>query len=420
MSHQYTLNTDSPDISMTNTPQPTIHRPAMSNSAEENLRYQQELYDYVEWQGSTIQALQERVQKQDDIIHTLHLAVQSVLGGGARPKGTEPKVNNPTEFSGDKAQLEHFISACETKFLAQPSLFREGGEPAKVLWASSFLSGVPKSWWQPIQKAYYTASENHTPLPREFQLFTNFAQSLRDLFGDPNLAKNSMTALESLTQTGTAAEYIAQFEALRQYATYDSEVTEMRLFYKGLRPNLKDKVHGEEYNTLKELQALATKWDIRIQERNAERAIERNQTRSVNPPPTAPRATSVPCQNVQGPTPIRASPTDMPTPPKPNLSTRPALNVRPTPPLRPAIPARPAVAPQSWDGSTPMELDAQGARHITAEEKERRRMGNLCFYCGLPGHTSRNCPSAPTTWRAAAVEIHTEPAPETGKDDAEE
>jgi len=44
----------------------------------------------------------------------------------------------------------------------------------------------------------------------------------------------------------------------------------MRLFYKGLWPNLKDKVYGEEYNTLKELQALATKWDIRIQERNAE------------------------------------------------------------------------------------------------------------------------------------------------------
>ena len=67
-----------------------------------------------------------------------------------------------------------------------------------------------------------------------------------------------------------------------------------------------------------------------------------------------------------------------------------------------------------------MELDAQGARHITAEEKEHRRMANLCYYCGQPGHTSWNCPSAPTTWRAAAVEIHTEPASELGKDDAEE
>jgi len=211
MSHQYTLNTDSPDIPMANTPQPTIHHPAMGSSPEENLRYQQELYDYIEWQGNAIQALQECIQKLDDIVH---LAVQNALGGGARLKVLEPKVNNPTEFSGDKSQLEHFISACKTKFLTQPSLFREGGEPAKVLWASSFLSGVPKSWWQPIQKAYYMASENHMPLPREFQLFTNFAQSLRDLFGDPNLAKNLMTMLESLMQTGTAAEYIAQFEAL--------------------------------------------------------------------------------------------------------------------------------------------------------------------------------------------------------------
>jgi len=67
-----------------------------------------------------------------------------------------------------------------------------------------------------------------------------------------------------------------------------------------------------------------------------------------------------------------------------------------------------------------MELDAQGARHITAEEKERRRIGNLCYYCRLPGHTSRNCPSGPMTWRTAAIEIHMEPAPETGKDDAKE
>jgi len=67
-----------------------------------------------------------------------------------------------------------------------------------------------------------------------------------------------------------------------------------------------------------------------------------------------------------------------------------------------------------------MELDVQGARHITAEEKEHRRMGNLCFYCGLPGHTSQNCPSVPTMWRAAIVEIHMELAPEMEKDDAEE
>ena len=100
---------------MANTPQPTIHHPAVGSSPEENLRYQQELYDYIEWQGNMIQALQECIQKLDDIVH---LAIQNAFGGSTRPKALEPKVNNPTEFSGDKSQLEHFISACETKFLA--------------------------------------------------------------------------------------------------------------------------------------------------------------------------------------------------------------------------------------------------------------------------------------------------------------
>jgi len=67
-----------------------------------------------------------------------------------------------------------------------------------------------------------------------------------------------------------------------------------------------------------------------------------------------------------------------------------------------------------------MELDAQGACHIMAEEKECRRIGNLCYYCGLSRHTSQNCPSAPTMWRTTAVEIHMEPASKPGKDDAKE
>ena len=208
---------------------------------------------------------EERICKLEGMVNTLNIALNALSGAKPCAKALEPKVNDPTEFSGDKLQLEHFISSCETKFLAQPSLFG-GGEPAKVLWASSFLSGVPQSWWQPILKAYYMSRENHTASPREFQLFTTFTQSLRNLFGDPNLAKNSMTAMENLVQIGTVADYISQFEALCQYSIYNSDVAEMQLFYKGLQPNVKDKVHWEEYETLKELQALAIKCDICIQE----------------------------------------------------------------------------------------------------------------------------------------------------------
>ena len=96
----------------------------------------------------------ERIQKLEGMVNTLNIVLNGLSRAEPCSKAMEPKVNDPTEFNGDKSQLEHFISACETKFLAQPSLFG-GGEPAKVLWARSFLSGVPQSLWLHIQKAYY-------------------------------------------------------------------------------------------------------------------------------------------------------------------------------------------------------------------------------------------------------------------------
>ena len=54
-------------------------------------------------------------------------------------------------------------------------------------------------------------------------------------------------------------------------------VAEMWIFYKGLHDNLKDKVSGKDYEMLKELQALAMKYDIRIQERNTECSLKQTQ-----------------------------------------------------------------------------------------------------------------------------------------------
>jgi len=182
MSNRYSLDLDQlhinasstpglTDAPMSNTPLPPIAQPSLGSSQEDQIRVQQELYDHAEWQGNMIQSLldskaeqEERICKLEGMVNTLNIALNALSGAKPCAKALEPKVNDPTEFSGDKLQLEHFISSCETKFLAQPSLFG-GGEPAKVLWASSFLSGVPQSWWQPILKAYYMSRENHTAPP---------------------------------------------------------------------------------------------------------------------------------------------------------------------------------------------------------------------------------------------------------------
>jgi hypothetical protein len=404
------------DIPMTNTPNPRLERPTVHDSPETRLQRAQALYEQVEWleqgirillesrtemgeqlrgqeeqlrsQERQIQELAERARKQEDMNSTFHMAVTGLKSSSSfQTKTTEPKVSDPTPFDGDKTQVENFITACETKFAGQPSQFPS--EASKVTWASSFLRGVPQSWWQPTIKAYAAARAAGSPPPSIFSSFLTFAQSLRELFGDPNLARNCMTALEHLNQTASVTEYIAQFEAYRQYTKYDSPVVEMRFFYRGLKDALKDRISGKKYETLKELQDLATKYDIRIQERNAERAAERNSSRPWTQP-----------------TIVRVTPT-------PSM-------LRPPPPM-----TRPTHTTPSADGSTPMEIDAQGARHITREEKERRWKENLCLYCGKGEHRISGCAEAKAAAaRAAArkvtaIEVEVDPQPRSENDSAE-
>src|SRR5271169_6327542 len=369
------------DIPMTNTPRISLDPPMIHDSPETRFRRAQALHEQALWNQEAFQVLltskheleqqlhevMDRLQEQGDLIKTMNRAIANSSTPSPTTKATEAKVADPTLFHGDKTQVENFLSTCETKFVGQPSLFPN--EASKVTWASSFLRGVPQTWWQPTIKAYTAAVAAGSPPPSIYASFATFAQSLRELFGDPNLARNCMTAMENLTQTTTVTEYIAQFEALRQHTKYDSPMAEMRFFYRGLKDNLKDKISGKKYETLKELQDLATKYDIRIQERNAERAVGKNPSRPWN-------QTTV----------VKVTPTQTVLRPSPS-TTRPVTTTT-TP---------------STDGSTPMEIDTQGVRHITKDEKDRRWKENLCLYCGKGEHRISGCTEAKTAAARAAA-----------------
>ena len=52
--------------------------------------------------------------------------------------------------------------------------------------------------------------------------------------------------------------------------------------------------------------------------------------------------------------------------------------------------------PNSFNGPTPMEIDAAHHRGPLSEaEKQRRRANRLCLYCGGPGHIAIHCPHRP-------------------------
>ena len=109
-------------------------------------------------------------------------------------------------FTGNKKDLEGWITACRLSFANQPSKFRSHAK--KIFWATTFLSGPRLAWLQPAINKLLTEGE---ATPPELETFETFVQALKELYGDPNLQRNAKAALHNLRQTTSVAEYHLQF-----------------------------------------------------------------------------------------------------------------------------------------------------------------------------------------------------------------
>jgi len=106
----------------------------------------------------------------------------------------EIKAADPPHFVEFHKGLEGWIMACRLGIASQPSKFATEGK--KVICAASFLDGPPRSWMQPLINTYLL-DPNSLP-PRELASFDVLVDALRTLFGDPNLERNAVAALNNL------------------------------------------------------------------------------------------------------------------------------------------------------------------------------------------------------------------------------
>ena len=282
------------------------------------------------------------------------------------PAMRSAKVSPPEMYSGDRHKLYLYLSKCRHNFLSRPELFPT--EHQKVLFASGYLDGAAYNWFQPLLDQYSRAIDNIAEeTPAEFQSFQQYAKSLENTFGDPDIVRSKERELRNLNQISSVAAYLADFSRIKGFVKWNDEALASQ-FYKGLKPAVKDGLVYENPapTTLAQLSSAA----LRIDSRQFERLLERRLESSA--PPQFPR----------NPRPYRAS-----SPP-----------LRPSAPTPPAAP-RPTPAPvPASDGSTPMELDLLQPRpsyprkHIDDTEYQRRRESNLCLYCTSPDHRVAVCP----------------------------
>src|SRR5438477_4864162 len=269
-----------------------------------------------------------------------------------------PKVLQPDPFTGDRLELDTYLTRCQHVFLTQPSLFLT--EQHKVLYAASYLKGNAYSWVKPLVQEYTKGAS----VPIEFTSFQKYSESLTRMYGDPDIVKSKTREINALYQTSSVSTYASEFRRLQAYITWNDQAL-FDGFYEGLCENVKDGlVHENPRPTLLEdLTSAALCIDGRIYERILERKTTTNSRQG-----TTTRQTTATKPTTQAPAPVM--------PQYASASPRPTTH----------------------DATTPMELDHQRIP-LTPDEKRRRvefrKLNGLCLWCGADRHILVDCPTAP-------------------------
>ncbi|KAM9729681.1 uncharacterized protein ACNS7B_017152 [Menidia menidia] len=235
----------------------------------------------------------------------------------------EPRLAPPGFFGGDPEQCRAFLTQCEICFELQPSCFPT--DRARVAYVISLLEGKARLWgaseWQIDTAACHSYAE--------------FARELTRVFSPVLPCRESSRGLLTLRQgERTVSAYVIDFHLLAAECRWN-EWALMDVFIHGLNSRIKDELATRDYpRSLRELEQLASRVDVCLQERQGAR---------------------------------HAAPS-------------------------PWVPAVPPATPsffQEPEEPEPMQL---GRTTLSKEERPRRMQQGLCLYCGGAGHVVRSCP----------------------------
>ncbi|OCT57199.1 hypothetical protein XELAEV_18003842mg [Xenopus laevis] len=199
----------------------------------------------------------------------------------------------------------------------------------KVGWILTLLSGEALAWASPL-------IEQQSPL---LSNFNGFLAAMSVIFDDPNKIATAETTLLTLTQgSRSVAEYAATFRRWVLDTSWN-EAAQRFHFRRGLSEAMKDELaRVDAPDNLSSFVQLCIKIDSRLSERRKERAGNRNHD----------LGTSDVCREIGSPT-IQSAEED-------------AMQVG----------------------------FVRGP--ISREERQRRRVNQLCLYCGGKGHFAVMCP----------------------------
>ena len=151
------------------------------------------------------------------------------------------KINTPKPFDGGKGKLRAFFSQVKLFFGFNADRFPT--DKHKVLFASTYLRGPAFKWFNSFLADFL----NNKPDKRDdntvevIQNYSNFKNKLRQVFGNFDKEHLAERRMQSLWQTGSAADYASKFQQLAAQTQWEA-VPLVAQFYKGLKDKVKDNI----------------------------------------------------------------------------------------------------------------------------------------------------------------------------------
>ena len=124
------------------------------------------------------------------------------------------KINTPEPFDGGRGKLRAFFSQMELFFGFNAEIFPTNKH--KVLFASTYLRGLAFKWFNSFLMDFL----NNKPDKRDdntvevTQNYSNFKNKLKQNFSDFDEKHLAERKMQSLRQTGSAANYASKFQQL--------------------------------------------------------------------------------------------------------------------------------------------------------------------------------------------------------------
>ncbi|KZZ87382.1 Retrotransposon gag protein [Ascosphaera apis ARSEF 7405] len=277
------------------------------------------------------------------------------------------KIPDPAVFSGSRDDLSRWTAQVKVKLSVNASHFPN--EESRIGYLFSRLSGAAAQQLLP----FFASGSGSSSLSSVAEFF----QVLENAFGDPDRKTTAQNKLESLYQRNKEfAVHYAEFQRTAADCCYDDEALKSRL-RRSLSHELQYALAMVPESEISSYTSLV----YRCQQLDNNLRAVTNNTRS-HTSAARPRPSSGPVVS----SPVIA-PRYTPSPVVPRPAPAPA------PRAAPAVPRH-----------DPMEIDASGPRGpLTEAERQRRRSGNLCLYCGQSGHFRVNCPSRPPRANVSAA-----------------